>query len=170
MGITIVSVNRIAKAGYSVTFKENTCQIRNKAGKLIGTITASKNGLYKVERVYAAATPDERVDLATLHRRLAHIAPDAIRKFVRRGAIEGIQLVDDRTPLICDACDQAKATRKEIRKESEAPLADKFGTEVYTDLWGPSPVPSLGGRRYYVTFTNDFSRQADHPPVQGSNV
>src|SRR6266403_307524 len=44
MGITIISVNRIAKAGYSVTFKDNTCQIRNKAGKLVGTIPASQNG------------------------------------------------------------------------------------------------------------------------------
>src|SRR5712672_2344854 len=96
MGITIVSVNHIAKAGYSVTFKENTCHIRNKAGKLIGTITARKNGLYKVKQVYAVAIPDERMDLAMLHHRLAHIAPDAIRKFVRHGAIEGIQFVDDR--------------------------------------------------------------------------
>jgi hypothetical protein len=109
-------------------------------------------------------------DLATLHRRPAHVAPDAIRKLVKGGAIESMQLVDDGKTLICDACEQAKATRKQIRKEREAPLADEFGTEAHTDLWGPSPVPSLGGRRYYVTFTNDFSRQADHPPVQGSNV
>jgi hypothetical protein len=84
MGITIVSVNCISKARYTVTFKNNTCQIRNKSGKIIGNISASQNGLYKVERVYAAATPDERVDLATLHRRLAHIAPDTIRKHCQR--------------------------------------------------------------------------------------
>jgi hypothetical protein len=29
--------------------------------------------------------------------------------------------------------------------------------EIHSDVWGPSPVPSLGGRRYYVMFTNDFS-------------
>jgi hypothetical protein len=31
---------------------------------------------------------------------------------------------------------------------------------VHTDLWGPSPVASLGGSRYYVTFIDDFSRKA----------
>src|SRR5580658_2869541 len=158
MGTTIISVNRIAKAGYSVIFKDNTCQIRNKSDKVIGTIPVGQNGLYKVERVYAAATPLERVDLVTLHRRLAHIAPDAIRKMVRGGAIEGIELVDDGSTVICDACEQAKATRKDIRKEREAPLAAEFGEEVHTDLWGPSPVPSLGGRGYYVTFSDDYSR------------
>ena len=78
MGTTIVSVNRITKAGYTVTFKNDTCQIRNKSDKVIGSIPVSQNGLYKVERVYAAATCEERIDLVTLHRHLAHIAPDAI--------------------------------------------------------------------------------------------
>jgi hypothetical protein len=158
MGITIISVNRIAKAGYSVTFKNNVCQIRNKSDKIIGSIPVSQNSLYKVKRVYAAATPEERVDLVTLHRCLAHIAPDAIRKMVKGGAIEGIQLVDDGSTLVCKACEQAKAMRKQICKEREAPLAAAFGDEVHTDVWGPSTIPSLGGRPYYVTFSDDHSR------------
>jgi hypothetical protein len=158
MGTTIISVNRITKAGYSVTFKDNACQIRNKEDKIIGSIPASQNGLYKVERVFAAATPEEHIDLATLHRCLAHIAPDAIRRMVKNHAFEGIDLVDDGSTLICETCEQAKATRKQINKEREAPLADAFGDEVHTDLWGPSPVPSLGGRAYYVTFIDDYSR------------
>ena len=166
MGITIVSVSRIAKAGYAVTFKDNACQIRDKSDKVIGTIPASQNGLYKVDRVYAAATQDERVSLATLHRRLAHISPDAIRKMVKNGSIEGIQLIDDGSTLTCETCEQAKATRKEIRKEREAPLAAAFGDEVHTDLWGPSPVPSLGGRAYYVTFTDDYSRFTKLTPLR----
>jgi hypothetical protein len=152
MGTTIVSVNRIAKAGYAVTFKDNTCQIRNKSNKVIGMIPASQNGLYKVERVCAAATPEEHIDLVMLHQCLAHIGPNAIWKMVKSNVIEGIELVDDGSTLICEACEQAKAMCKQICKECEAPLVDTFGAEVHTDLWGPSPVPSLGGRAYYVTF------------------
>jgi hypothetical protein len=157
MGTTIISVNHIAKAGYSVTFKDNVCQIRNKSDKIIGSIPVSQNGLYKVEKVYAAATSEERVNLVTLHRRLAHIAPDAIHKMVKGGAIKGIQLVDDGSTLVCEACEQAKATRKQIRKEREAPLAAAFGDEVHTDVWGPSSIPSLGRRPYYATFSDDYS-------------
>ena len=136
----------------------STCQIRNQSDKIIGIIPVSQNGLYKVEWVYAAATPDECIDLAMLHCHLAHIAPDAIRKMVKTGAIEGIELVDDGSTLICDICKQAKAMRKQIHKEREAPLAATFGDEVHTDLWGPSPVLSLGGRTHYVTWTDDYSR------------
>ena len=30
---------------------------------------------------------------------------------------------------------------------------------VHTDVWGPSPVSSLGGFRFYVTFIDDVSRK-----------
>ena len=46
-------------------------------------------------------------------------------------------------------------THKPIGKERKAPLAKNFRDEVHSDLWGPSPLSSLGGRYYYVTFTND---------------
>jgi len=30
---------------------------------------------------------------------------------------------------------------------------------IHTDVWGPSPVVSIGDARYYVTFIADFSRK-----------
>ena len=30
---------------------------------------------------------------------------------------------------------------------------------VHTDLWGPSPVASLGGSQYYIIFIDDCSRK-----------
>ena len=35
---------------------------------------------------------------------------------------------------------------------------DKFSREVHTDVWGPSLIRSLGGKTYYVSFTNDKMR------------
>ena len=105
MGITIVSISHIAKAGYVVTFKNNSCQIKDKSDKVIGTIPASQNGLYKVEQVYAVTTPDECVSLATLHHCLAHISPDTIQKMVNTGMVEGINLIDNGSTLTCETCE-----------------------------------------------------------------
>ena len=158
MGLTVVSISRIASAGYSVSFEGKSCKIKNKAGVTIGDIPASATGLYKVEHAYAASASLERVDLPTLHRRLGHISAFSIRFLFRHHLIDGIDLVDDGSPLLCDSCEYAKLTRKPIQKEHTAPPANAFGVEVHTDLWGPSPVPSIGGRKYYVSFTDDYSR------------
>ena len=74
---------------------------------------------------------------------------------MKSSAIEGIQLIDDGSAIICNSCEYAKTMHKPIQKERDAPLADAFGAEVHTDLWGPLPTPSLGGCKYYVTFTDD---------------
>jgi hypothetical protein len=124
---------------------------------VISTIPASDNGLYKVACVYAAVTALKRVDLASMHQRLSHIAPDAIQTLFQSGAAEGVQLIDDGTPIICNSCEHVKSTWKTICKEHKELLAPSFGTEVHTDLWGPSPVASRGGRKYYITFTDDHT-------------
>ena len=158
MGATIVSISCIAKAGFLVCFEGQLCKIKDLCNTVISVILASDNGLYKVDRVYTAITAPEHVDLAVMHRRLGHIALEAIRTLFRSGAAEGIQLIDNGSPLICDLCEHAKSTRKVICREHEDTLAPSFGAEVHTDLWGPSPVASLGGHKYYITFTNDHTR------------
>ena len=76
---------------------------------------------------------------------------------MKSGAIEGIQLIDNGSAIICNLCDYAKTTCKPIQKEGDTPLANAFGAEVHTDLWGPLPTPSLGGCKYYVTFIDDHT-------------
>jgi hypothetical protein len=156
--LTVVSIDWICKARNSVTFKGKNCTIRNQNDKVIGIIPVSANGLYKVEHAYAAATTPECIDLPTLHCQLCHIAPDAIHALINKGTAEGIQLIDDRAPLLCDSCEHAKSMCKPISKERTTPLADAFGMEVHTDLWGLSPLQSLGGRKYYIAFMDNATR------------
>ena len=156
MGLTVVSINRITKAGHKVLFDGNACKIKNSKGTIIGEIPVGDNGLYKVEHASMAdGAVTETVKLSKLHKRLGHISIDTIRSLIKHNVIQGIQLVDDLNEFACDSCEYGKATRKVIRKEWVAPLASSFGDEIHTDVWGPSPINSLGGRSYYVTFTDD---------------
>jgi hypothetical protein len=158
MGLSIVSISRIAKAGHTVVFEGETCKITNKGGKTIGIVPATPNGLYRVDHSETAGAATEAVTLLDLHRRLGHISADTIRTLIQRGTVTGLTLTDNTPILTCDSCEHAKTTRKPIRKERVAPQADKFGAEVHSDVWGPSPVQSLGGRKYYITFTDDHTR------------
>ena len=72
--------------------------------------------------------------------------------------MDGVQLINSGSPLICHSCEHAKMTHKPIQKEPMALLANAFTVEVHMDIWGLSPLPSVGGRKYYITFTDDYTR------------
>ena len=91
---------------------------------------------------------------------------NAIRTLIRNKAISGIHLIDDQSTLNCDSCEYAKTTRKPIQKQREGLQADSFGAEIHSDVWGASTTESLGGRRYYVTFTDDYSRYSWIEPLR----
>jgi gag-pre-integrase-like protein len=90
-----------------------------------------------------------------LHKRLGHISLQYIHALIHSGAIQGLSVIDNNAPIICDSCEYAKTTRKPIGKEQKAPLVQNFRDEIHSDLWEPSPLPSLGNHYYYITFTDD---------------
>src|ERR1700722_2161487 len=99
-----------------------------------------------------------KVTLEELHRRMGHLAPEAIRNAVKNGCITGVSLDGHSKINNCDTCKHAKMTRKAIRKTRQVPKAERFGDEIHSDVWGPSPTQTLHGQRYYCSFTDDHTR------------
>jgi hypothetical protein len=112
---TVISINQISLASYSIIFEDSKCIIKDKRWNMvISIIPMSPNRLYKVEHAYTTIIAPEHVSLATLHCQLAHIGPYAIRALVCRGAVEGIELINNNTLFTCNSCEQAKSTHKPI--------------------------------------------------------
>ena len=59
---------------------------------------------------------------------------------------------------MCESCILGKHKKVSFLKIGRTPKAEKLEL-VHTDLWGPSPIASLGGSSYYITFINDSSRK-----------
>ena len=57
-----------------------------------------------------------------------------------------------------ESCTLGKQRKVSFSKGGRKPKAAKLEL-VHTDVWGPAPVASLGGSRYYVTFIDDSSRK-----------
>jgi len=90
---------------------------------------------------------------------MGHISAGVAHCLVENGFVTGIRLEPTslEEPFFCELCVYAKATQKPILKTREGEHATKFGDEVYSNLWGPDPVEIKGGRKYYITFTDDMS-------------
>jgi len=157
IGLTVVSIGRIANAGNSISFEGQECKIQNQKGNIIARIPTSVNGLYKVEHKFVGMTTIEQVNILTLHKRLGHISADTICALVLNNTVTGLQLMNPNTSFTCNSCEYAKATRKPIKKEQTSEPAKAFGDEIHSDLWGPSPISTIGGHKYYVSFTDNYS-------------
>ena len=159
LGLTLVSVSKMAADGYTVVFKSSVCRILDRAGKAIGQVEAS-NGLYCVSRVADMANVafTSRTTIADLHKRLGHISPVQIKAMVASKSCDGLELDDSADMTSCTSCEYAKMTRKPIQKTHTTPRAKMFGEEVHSDVWGPSPIQAIGKHEYYITFTDDHMR------------
>ena len=162
MGITLVSISRIAGAGSTVVFTGNICRIYTKNREVVGEIKV-KGGLYRVfgsdsKTVAHAASVKEPMSINELHRRLGHVSHDRARLLVKKGLVKGIELEEDGDVVICESCEWAKGQRKAVTKIREEDRRTAVGDEIHSDLWGPAPVESINRKKYYVTFTDDYSR------------
>jgi transposase InsO family protein len=162
MGVTLISISRIAKTGSIVVFQGNSCRIYNQTKERIGEIR-EKGGLYRVFMLKSAETANlvgtnDALSLDDLHRRLGHISHDRAKLLLAKGLVEGVRLEADSEASVCESCEWAKSTRKAISKVREGERCAAVGDEIHSDLWGPSPVETLGKKRYYISFTDDYSR------------
>ena len=71
------------------------------------------------------------------------------------GKLHGLKEVDH---SLCEGCVFGKQKRVSFSKVGRESQTKKLEL-IYTDVWGPSIVISLGGSNYYVTFIDDSSQK-----------
>jgi hypothetical protein len=162
MAFTLMSVSSIDNAGFSLLIKGGTCVVRSPKSNIIGCIPLVR-GLYRVGGFNSSPTPvansaSKLMSISELHRKMGHINHDDLRKMVKEGMVEGIELDINLRPEFCEVCVKAKADRKPFPKKSET-VYTAYGEKVVADLWGPARVESLGGKKYYFLFQDLSSHE-----------
>ena len=163
MKVTLISISRLASAGYATLFRSQSCSIYTVQKHLIGSIPLI-NGLYRIRNQYptpfaGAAKVEQELTMEELHAHLSHVSTAMIRDMLAKGMVTGMKLHLDHTTMgQCEACEYGKATCKPIGKDREPKCCEKFGDDVHTDVWEPSPTQTPAKKTYYVTFTNDHTR------------
>ena len=153
VGYTLVSISKLDDCVYSATFKKGQCIIRDADDEMVGQVPKVGKGLYRVFHDDRSAVADEATypyGVSSTH------GPATAQKLVERGFVTGVKLdVSGGEPMFCESCVYAKSTRKPVSKISEGERAKELGDEIHSDLWGPAPTAMLGGRKYYIMFTDD---------------
>lgn len=89
------------------------------------------------------------------HERYGHLNVRDLRVLQTFGMVEGLHFKSKEEKLNCLVCSKAKIHSLPFKPATTR--ADKILGLIYTDIWGPERVQSLGGSKYFVTFIDDKS-------------
>ncbi|GBO26992.1 Retrovirus-related Pol polyprotein from transposon TNT 1-94 [Araneus ventricosus] len=103
------------------------------------------------------------VDLNLIHKRLCHVDIPIIKDMCKNKSVKGLEKVNIKiNNESCIACNVGKATRTSLKKNYACKRVTKSVLDkVHMDLWGPAPVNSLWGSKYFLSIIDDFSRKID---------
>ena len=136
-----------------MTFGEGRGVIRRKDGKVVLTARLVK-GMYVVEELHdlpsvphahlGRTSLSQPTSLEQWHRRLTHCSPSTVLEMLNRNLVDGLNISAKDLRGKCEDCIVGRHVRRAFDGETETVL-DPLEL-VSFDLWGPSRVPSAGGK------------------------
>ncbi|KAK9690672.1 hypothetical protein RND81_09G145600 [Saponaria officinalis] len=160
----LISVSLLDKSGYSCSF-ENKKFILSLNSNIVGTGSlCGFDNLYMLDNV---ASYSENLHVETRgtkrkfnkknsaslwHKRLGHVSKERIQRLVSNGILDSVDFTDFD---VCVSCIKGKQTKV---KRLGANRATDVLELIHTDICGPFPTASWNGRRYFISFIDDYSR------------
>ncbi|UYV64622.1 hypothetical protein LAZ67_3001360 [Cordylochernes scorpioides] len=163
----LLSVSAATSNGCKVTFNRDWCTIERDNTALANGIL--DNGMY---RLHLDDNPQTRTFKANVakqnhcknknclmlwHDRLGHRNIESIKKIRNENLARGLSLNNCSHSTDCIQCIQGKLTETPFPKKTEYRATETLQL-VHSDICGPLPTNSLSGKRYFITFTDDYSR------------
>ena len=150
----MISVGQLDDEGHAILFVGGTWKVTKGArvlarGKKIGTLYMTSSPRDTI------AVVDASTDTSLWQHRLGHMSEKGMKMLLSKGKLPELKSIDFD---MCESCILGKQKNVSFLKTGRTPKAEKMEL-VHTNLWGPSPIASLGGSRYYITFIDDSSRK-----------
>lgn len=168
LGINLISVGAITAKGAAIHFSGTKVHVNLNGVTILSGKRNSDATLYRLEETTETAQPacqsfralsrSSHNSIEEWHLRLAHLNYPMMIKMSKSGAVDGFTLPAGTQPPIehCHECAAAKAKRTPFYS-STSDRSSRIGQLIFSDVWGPAQVKSLGGALYCCTVRDDFS-------------
>ncbi|PKU87215.1 Retrovirus-related Pol polyprotein from transposon TNT 1-94 [Dendrobium catenatum] len=153
----LLSISKLTRDNHiSITFNPTGFVVKDLKTQETLLHGPCKNGLYPIQMVSDESSPKALVgttqDANIWHQRLGH-PHDRIMKTI---ANKTAHFSMNNFSVFCSSCKASKSHKRVFEKSLNNTNA--ILDLVHSDVWGPAPVTSNQGFRYYVLFVDDFSR------------
>ena len=153
----MLSIGQLCELGVDLLFINHGVDVQDlRTGQVLGT--GHKVG--RMFEVHDLKIPSQVVSAATTtatsspdlwHACLGHPSLSCLQLLAFQGHLGSVQF----QKFDCTFCHFGKQTKLPFNK------SDSFSSThfdlIHYDIWGPAPVPTKGGSKYFVIFVDDFS-------------
>ena len=161
LSYNLFSMGQLAELGYRIIFDYSVCIVQDLrtrqelgTGPRVGRMFPVDNlrlPLVAPVSVVAAAAVSSTPSLALWHARLGHASSSRVQQLAFRGLLGSVSIEN----FDCVSCQLEKQPALPFNT-SESISTDIFDL-IHSDVWGPSPISSIGGSRYFIVFVDDYS-------------
>jgi hypothetical protein len=149
----LISVGQLASEGYTTVFHGDQWKISKGAmtvarGKKSGTLYKTAGTCHLI-----AVAKNESPNL--WHQRLGHMSEKGMKIMHSNGKLQGLRSIEID---MCEDCILGKQKRVRFQTNGRTPKKERLEL-IHSDVWGPTTVSSIGGKKYFVTFIDDHSRK-----------
>ena len=161
LGYNLLSVSQLCDRGLYVLFKKHECLVLDLnynvvfKGKRFNDIYVVI--LDKLDSSSYSCLKVSNEDPWLWHRRLCHFNMELLKEVSKRELVRGLPKIKFEKDKICDACQFGKQTKTSF-KPKKCVSTSKPLELLHLDLFGPSQITSLGGKRYCFVIVDDYSR------------
>jgi hypothetical protein len=161
----LLSIGSLIDKGLIAIFYVSACLLFNKQG-VVARGVGEKNGLYKLETTIVTsetccvknlehiALMGEVSDMVDLwHKQLTHLNHRGVHYLSTNSLATRLPILPF-LQTVYEGCHLGKQHREKAPRSTSS----CSNAIIHSDVYGLLQVPSFGGKKYFVTFINDFSR------------
>ncbi|KAF2902290.1 hypothetical protein ILUMI_03898 [Ignelater luminosus] len=153
----LIYITRLKTSGLKTVFKNSKAVIYNQSG-IVG-VAKRQRGLYQLKVYLDTKTANANLSLHEKedlwHKRYGRIGYESLQKIINLGMVNGIEMLNIKNTEKCETCIYGKMTKlphKDTRVRANEPLE-----LIHTDICGPITPEAWNGKKYFVTFTDDYT-------------
>jgi transposase InsO family protein len=156
----LLSIGQLQRKGLTIVFRNNLCQLFHDEKGLILTTEMTANRMYIVTAsvIIPKCLQVSKIEEAKLwHQRYAHLSIKGLKVLNKKQMVKGLPDLKELEGK-CEDCLTGKQHRETIPKQANWRASQKLEL-IHSNVCGPINPQSNGGNRYFITFTDDFSRK-----------
>ena len=166
--MNLTSMSQLCGSSYFVQFSSTSCHVQDPQSQRLIRTGRRQGGLYVMDELWLPWVPDVAIlgaNLSSLHLassffsfylwhfRLGHVLALHLEYLISKGSLGNLQTHDIYDYSGCKLARFFSLPFNQCVSSSVAPIY-----LIHSNVWGPFPVATKWGSRYYVSFIDDHTR------------